>query len=62
MQIYDPVHEIEAYEADREENARVHVNVGRRKTVEFVEVLSRCDHASTGPFVRKGELQEVQRT
>ena len=62
MQIYDPVHEIEAYEADREDNARVLVDVGRRETVEFVEVLARCDHDSTCFFVhaRQGKLWVVQ--
>lgn len=44
MQVDDPVHEIEADEADGEDDPRVLVNVGRRETVEFVEILARRDH------------------
>lgn len=64
MQIYNPVHEVEADEADGEDDSGVLVDVRRRETVEFVEVLARCDHNGTGLFVHswQSELWMVQIT
>ena len=44
MQVDDPVHEIEADEADWEHDTRVLVDIRRRESVEFVEILARWDH------------------
>lgn len=51
MQIDDPVHEIEADETDGKDDARVLVNVGRRETPQFVEILARRDHDGRCFFV-----------
>ena len=39
VQVDDPIHEVEADETYREHDARVLVDVRRRTSVEFVEVL-----------------------
>lgn len=39
VQIYDPVHQVEANEADREHDARVLVDVRRSDTEQLVDVL-----------------------
>ena len=51
MQINDPVHEVEADETDGENDARIFVNVGRRESVQFVEIFTRRYHDGRGFFV-----------
>lgn len=48
MQVDDPVHEVEADEAHREDDARVLVDVGWRDAVELVDVLPGVDEVLGG--------------
>ena len=51
MQINNPVHEIEADEADRKDDARVFVDIGRGESAEFVEVFAGWDDDGATFFI-----------
>lgn len=51
VQIDDPIHEVEADEADGKDDAGVLVNVGWREAPQLVEILTRWDHDGCGLFV-----------
>ena len=46
VQVDDPVHEVEAGEADGEDDARVLVDVGRRGAVQLVQILALTDQSA----------------
>ena len=63
VQVNDPVHEIEADEADGEYDARILVDIGRREAVEFVQILARWQHDGRGLLVHAWAVCDVvQRT
>ena len=48
MKVDDPIHEVEADEADREHDAGVFVDVAGRDPVQLVDVFARVDEVLGG--------------
>ena len=60
VHVYNPVHEIEANETDGENDARVLVDVRRRESVQFVQILSGRQENGAVFFVVSRTVDDIE--